>query len=537
MKFFNIIHLLFFNILVIAIYAQNSSVSVFPVNLNPDLAGNFGELRSSHLHTGIDIRTGGKEGLPVFCIDSGYVSRIKIELYGYGKTLYINHPNGITSVYAHLSKFNSEIDKYVLQKQLELKSRNIDINVPVNTIIVLKGDICAYSGNSGASMGPHLHFELRNTKTETLLNPENYGLRIKDSFKPEIEYLILYELSTNTAPIKVLNKKIIYNKNTLINTKSKFIALGAKIKEKGRRGGFNLGINSVQLFSDSSLVYHLQLDSFPFYQKQFVNQIIDYKEYISENIKNYKFFTEGNNNFYGYKSIIKNGIISIPDSGITKIKLLINDITANTDSFTLRVSSNTRYENSNMNTPYQKSNSLFVYNQTNYLKENETEILANEYTFDGVLYFTYSDTIINNIRQLQIGDEEIPLFKEITVSILAKELHLPEKSVLVKANKAVETNLINNKLVSNIRSLGKYEIHIDTIPPRITKLNSGRYRIKDNLSGIKELNLYINNSLCDYSFDYRTSTLKLTKQIKKGDKIKIICRDKKGNEQKLNTIY
>ena len=177
-------------------YPQNYFRS--PLDIPIFLSGSFGELRSNHFHAGIDIKTQGKEGLNVFAVADGYVSRIKVQQYGYGKAIYITHPNGFTSVYGHLSKFNDEIEEYV--RGIQYKKENYqtgNLFFKKDKFPVKKDEIIAFSGDTGGSGGPHLHFEIRNTKTENVINPLLFGIKVKDTRIPTIQSLKVYALSAD----------------------------------------------------------------------------------------------------------------------------------------------------------------------------------------------------------------------------------------------------------------------------------------------------------------------------------------------------
>ena len=165
---------------------------VAPMHIPLILAGNFAELRSNHFHTGLDIKTKGSEGYRIYAIDSGYVSRINISHWGYGRALYITHLNGYTSVYAHLSRFPDKIEKYLRKKQFEMETETITIYPDSLDLLVSKEEIVAYSGNSGSSGGPHLHFEIRETETEKAVNPLLFGFDVKDDIRPTVSNIKLY---------------------------------------------------------------------------------------------------------------------------------------------------------------------------------------------------------------------------------------------------------------------------------------------------------------------------------------------------------
>lgn len=165
----------------------------YPLPIKPLLNANFGEMRPNHFHMGLDLNTGARENLPIFAPADGYLSRIKIESGGFGRALYFNHGNGTTTVYAHMNSFLPAVEEFLEQKQYEQETWKIDLQVPAGKFTVKKGQLIGYSGNTGASEGPHVHFEVRDTKTENCLNPLRNGIFIDDNVAPEVLKLALYD--------------------------------------------------------------------------------------------------------------------------------------------------------------------------------------------------------------------------------------------------------------------------------------------------------------------------------------------------------
>lgn len=181
-----------------------------PLDLAPVVAGNFGEIRANHFHTGVDFKTNQKEGYNIFAVADGYVSRIKVNSYGYGKVLYINHPqHGITSVYAHCQDFAGPIATYTLEAQKVGAFFEVDIDLPPNALLIEKGERIALSGNTGGSTAPHLHFEIREMASDNPLNPELFDfMQIADNRKPEIKSLKIYALSAMGYRIPSMEMKV-----------------------------------------------------------------------------------------------------------------------------------------------------------------------------------------------------------------------------------------------------------------------------------------------------------------------------------------
>ena len=185
-------------------YPKNYFSSPIPDSLL-QLAGNFGEIRPNHFHAGLDIRTANQEGMKILAVADGYVSRIKISATGYGKCLYITHPNGFVSVYGHLKSYNDSIGKFAKAAQYALELFEIEVFPKENELPVKKGQLVALSGNTGGSSGPHLHFEMRDEKTESAINPLLFGYNVKDNIKPVIKALYLYQFDLQTQKEKKQN--------------------------------------------------------------------------------------------------------------------------------------------------------------------------------------------------------------------------------------------------------------------------------------------------------------------------------------------
>ena len=189
-----------------------------PVGFPVLLSGSFGEVRKNHFHSGIDIRTDGESGKPVYAISDGYVSRINISAVGFGKAIYITHPNGYTSVYGHLSRFNNVIGSWIKNRQYQKESFEIDITAEPDVLPVRKGEIIAYSGNSGSSAGPHVHFEIRDTPTQETINPLLFGIPVRDNIPPVISNIKIYPLNENSL-VNFSNNAIILPFRCIILTR------------------------------------------------------------------------------------------------------------------------------------------------------------------------------------------------------------------------------------------------------------------------------------------------------------------------------
>ncbi len=218
-----------------------------PLSSSLELIGNCGELRSNHFHTGWDLSTEGKEGASVFAIEEGYISRIRISTTGYGKAVYVTHPNGLTSVYAHLSRFSKALDSLVLAEMKLHKQNEFDWYWPSSKFKLNKGDCFAYSGNSGASTGPHLHFELRDAFTEIVLNPAMlFKDMIQDDIAPVLSHVALtYQDKNGVRLLEDIYK--VRDTQIFVESAQDRLTLSVSGEDKAGKGKYHLGIYSSSL--------------------------------------------------------------------------------------------------------------------------------------------------------------------------------------------------------------------------------------------------------------------------------------------------
>lgn len=248
-----------------------------PLSSSLELIGNCGELRSNHFHTGWDLSTGGKEGASVFAIEEGYISRIRISTTGYGKAVYITHPNGLTSVYAHLSRFSKTLDSLVLAEMKLLKQNEFDWYWPSSKFKLNKGDCFAYSGNSGASTGPHLHFELRDAFTEIVLNPAMlFEDKIQDDIAPVLSHLALtYQDKNGVRLLEDIYK--VRDTQLFVESAQDHLTLSVSGVDRAGKGKYHLGIYSLRMIDEKGeVLYGFTQERLNFTNGRFANAVNDY---------------------------------------------------------------------------------------------------------------------------------------------------------------------------------------------------------------------------------------------------------------------
>ena len=259
-----------------------------PLSIPMQLSGNFGELRNNHFHSGLDYKTNQKEGLPVLAAASGYVSRIKISTFGYGKALYITHPNGYTTVYGHLQKANGAIDAYLKKAHYDQKSYEIELFPLPKELQVKQGDTIAWSGNTGGSEGPHLHFEIRDSQTENIINPLFFGFDalLKDTKKPFVANVLAYPITpkstVNRSNVPIVLHVSLQKDGTFISEQVRVngsVGFGITANDYDNVSYNTNGIYKVQCYRNGTPNFGYQFDDFAFAETRYVNALLDYARY------------------------------------------------------------------------------------------------------------------------------------------------------------------------------------------------------------------------------------------------------------------
>lgn len=315
---------------------------MFPIQpgQQASLSGGFGDLRTNHFHAGVDIRTGGVEGYQVYAAADGYVSKIRVMRGGYGNVIYITHPNGYTTVYGHLKNFNARIEQFVRQKEYEQQIWDVDLSLSPNELLVRKGEIVAIGGNTGASGGPHLHFEIRD-EAENAINPLKFGFwEIQDSQAPVVERVILKTLNAysrvngefgrvSIAPIRTSNGD--YTIPTIIKANG-IIGLELNAYDRSQTSPFRLGVTDIEVKIDGITSYKLNLEKMPFDISKDINVHIDYDIAESNGVRIQKCYIADGNRLSIYETDQNDGKIVIIDKEIHKVSVEVKDTYGNTST-------------------------------------------------------------------------------------------------------------------------------------------------------------------------------------------------------------
>lgn len=481
-----------------------------PLEIPLVLAGNFGEIRSGHFHAGIDIKTQQIEGLAVLAAESGYVSRIKITQGGYGNAIYVTHPNGYTTVYAHLQKFNDVITQKVREKQYQDKSFTTDLFLEPTILPVKKGEKIATSGNSGGSGGPHLHFEIRKTSNNVPVNPLLFNFKITDTIAPIIKNVALYPLN-DTSTVNGKHDTLViasYKSGKTYklrgNTPKAQGVIGVGIETIDKLNGANnrCGAYEIKLFADSELIYCHKMNKIPFYETRFINTHVDFYQWKRYNKRIQKSFNNSFNKLSIYNKSLGQGKLYFSKYD-HDLQYEVYDVHQNKSTITFKVKADTQqhihYE------PVTPQEMVKYKNEFNYHTDQIHVHFPPYATYENHSFsYALTDTLQNAITATHhIQSLYHPLQKAITVSIycpidydLSKKLYgvsLTDKLEVLSPEGGIHKN---NWLTFKTRSLGPYTVMMDTIAPKISPLNFNttnfntisefRFQITEKESGIGE---------------------------------------------------
>ncbi|TWP26855.1 M23 family metallopeptidase [Apibacter muscae] len=497
-----------------------------PVQIPISLSGNFGELRNNHFHAGIDIRTQQRIGLKVLAPKYGYVSRIKISPYGYGKAVYIDHPNGYTTVYGHLSELKGDINTKAREEQYKKQNYSIDLYLKPNELPVTEGDLIALTGNTGGSGGPHLHFEVRDTKTEEILNPFLFGFDIADNVPPQINGTWIYPID---GIVNGSREKIMVSQGGNYFAAGK-IGFGIKTYDKQNASNNLNGIYFIKTYVNGELISEYIANRHSFDESRAINATIDYKEKLNRNSWIYRTYLLPGNTLQMYEQTQNKGIVEIESGKNYSIKLVAGDFAGNTTTRSFTVQG---IENISTSTKPAKGKYTAEILKPLEIKENGIHIKFDKGSFYENIDFDFQPLEINKFK---IHNSSVPLHKAFELSIK------PDWSTLDK-NKAehyvifrqsnygpakkqyLPTIYKNGIFTASPKDLGEFSLVLDDIPPTITSpmLTKSKqvgkklsFIIKDAESGIKSYDVWIDGKWILAEYEYKQNSLFIPDLSKEG---------------------
>ncbi|MGI9551482.1 MAG: M23 family metallopeptidase [Aurantibacter sp.] len=531
-----------------------------PMDIPLILAGTFGELRSNHFHSGIDIKTQQRQGLPIYAIGDGSVTRIKVGLWGYGKVLYIAHPNGYTSVYGHLQKFAPEIEEYIKKIQYAKRSYTVEVFPDFGDVKVQKGQIIAYGGNTGSSTGPHLHFEIRSSITERPTNPLLYDLEVLDATNPNLVKLFGYPLSKN-AQINQSNGKVALNfkrqkdgsfkadEVTAIGT----IGLGVIAFDRQDLAANKNGVFSVQQLVNGRVYTDYDFETFSFTETRYINTFIDYDHYGKYRQKIQKLFKTPSNRLGIYNELHNDGKIEVKEGLDYKVEILIKDLKGNKIKAIIPI---TGKRQELINTKKEQKTDNYIISK----KPNNYDLGAAKVYFPtNTFYEDFYIDLKKGADTVTIHNNRVAAHRNFTITFDVSKYSKEERNQLFVARlnkklrpKYASTFKRGKTFTTRTRNLGTYTLAKDTIAPKIRAknfkekqwLNNYSYlslHISDNLSGVNSYSATLNGEwiLMEYEPKRNTITYNFDDKIldEKECNLKVEVTDNVGNKTTFSSTF
>ena len=520
-----------------------------PMDIPLLLSGNFGEFRRNHFHSGLDIKTQGREGIALKAVQSGSVSRVRVSPFGYGLALYIDHPSGYTTVYAHMSAFSPEVAAWVEQEQYRLEQFEVDLYPPSGMFPFAKGEYIGLSGNTGGSFGPHLHFEVRETATEFPMNGLLFGLDIQDSRPPEANALWVFKTEEGLAYGSFKGKR-----HTLIKGSQ---GATAKIRlPAGQTFGFGVesidrlngasnrcGVYSVSLIQGADTVHHHVIDKLDFSTKRFINAHMVAWAYAQDKRSVHRCYRLPNNQLDIYHTP-GNGTLKFDTPGTFELAFHLRDVHGN---LTVVKAAIEVYDAGETETA--TVGNRLAFEQAHYLRHPD----ANVHLPKGCLYDDTPVAIETGGSaagalgpKVKIGDGSVPVQEAFTLEMHAGPLpaELQSKALLVRANgsrlRAAGGTYMFGWVSAQVKQFGTYQVMVDSLAPTISATilgtsNTLRFRIADDLSGIVHYAGKVDGMWRLFTYLPRKNRLEFqweSGELAKGEhEVEITVEDERGNVQ------
>ena len=558
----------------------------FPLDVTPSLSGSYGELRSAHFHAGVDFRIGGVSGARLYAAERGYISRITVSPTGYGRAIYITHPDGLTTIYGHMLLFASKIESYVREEQYKQESFSVNLYPDQSLFRIERGDFIGQAGNSGSSAAPHLHFEVRDTESQDTQNPLRVlDLNIKDDIAPRFEMVNFYSISdVESIPLRSRIASYTREEVKVIDVPDTFYIAVAAVDLQNETTG-KLAVYRYKYFLDDDLIFSFSPDRIPSGMGLYINSVVEYseKQRSGRNFMIKSWVEPG----CGIKANIEaknSGLFILNDDNNHKVRIELWDEHGNMTERSFSVKMRHKVEQSvefvgnpevvdTLNgeiTDSLNSETLkdLVESSKNYVMPwfLNNKITETDFRYSLSLGSLYSSVLMNLKRDTiggyagwRLHDNNTPLHRPGTVSIKGDNIldSLRGKSVLAIVDDSGKLSSLGgewsgNWIEAKSSSFGLFTVALDTIAPKVTPSfkngeslkgkRSFSITISDDLSGIAGYKVYIDDKwvLAEYDAKSRKLTVLLDERVINKNKdhlIYIEVADERGNVNQINSSF
>ncbi len=531
---------------------------MYPVQAKIGLAANFGELRPNHYHMGLDCRTDQKQNVNVIAAADGYVAHVRIEPAGFGRAIYINHPNGLTTLYGHLNDFFPALEKYVKVQQYKLESWQVFLDIPRNLFPVKKGQFIAFSGNTGGSQGPHTHFEIRDTKTDKVLNPSLFGFPIADNVPPSITRLAVYDRCVSTYsqtpklyPLKIIAGKYVPSTQTIIVNTDK-VSFGISAVDRVSGSSNPNGIYQATLFDNGEAVIGFQLDSISYDETRYLNAHIDYKLRegggpFVEHLSRLPGYPPG-----VYTDFSGDGVIELNDDSAHQIKIEVKDTYGNTSVLQFAIKRGALNQNRSKDIA-ENSQQKFIPNYLNVFERDDIQVILGEndlYDSVNFIYVKNSSATPNAVSALHIVHTPlVPVNGYFTVRLKADKTpeNIDHDKIIMQRIWKDKMDVVKPKkegdwFTAQFREFGNFQLVMDDVPPTIIPagIREGAnlshssliiFNVTDNLRKIKNFQAELDGKWLRFTNDKgRSFIYKFDEMCTLGNhELKVSVQDEAGN--------
>ena len=526
-RFFAPLLLLLFSLNILNAQAPNIPVDYFddPLQVPLILSGTFGELRPNHFHSGLDIKTQQREGLPVYASAEGFVSRINVAHFGYGKALYVQHPNGYTTVYAHLKNFSPKIEAYIKKLQYERESYEVEVYPNATELPVERGELIASSGNTGGSGGPHLHFEIRDGEQRPM-NPLMFGFEIADNRPPLVTGVYAYPLgedahvngSAERQKLRLIPQQDGSFKAEQIDACGD-IGFGINTVDQLDNAANQNGVFKIEASANGEMLLQLNFEKFSFAETRHLNQLIDYGYYTQNSRRVQKLFVEPSNPLSIYSDKRNEGILNVQDSLSYNYVIRVSDFAGNERIVRIPIEGKHIQE---ISSKPQAPTEYFVEAATGaQFEENGIDVFIPK---NSIYQDLYLDVTFDN-EKITLHEDVVPIHSNVTIGFdVSKYTPEDQKQMFIaRLNKWGNPNYSTttkeaDRFTTKTRTFGTYTLARDTKAPVVTPVNfkNGQWissnkdlkvKISDDLSGINSFRATVNGKFLLMEYEYKQNLL------------------------------